>query len=353
MSKNHLNELALYYFVDDLDGANIPATRLSTILEKTRQNLRLTSLALTFLENQGLFALFRHINGSSTVDEFRKEAKEEQLLRKKEALSLILAKVEEKKKLDLAWKAHWALEAEKTKAAALVRERDPKYIAKVKNQNLRCRYDLDFFIKRDCFPRLMNILKRLDSGKRLTEKDILWLSTDGENYYNDQLRSAYHLLEAVFYTNQFKESQDPWMAINASSHYRKCSKALIADELLSNIDIERKNSNKIKSAFFTTQGGVKRDLQCKDEALDLGKKAHVLMDQDFRPCTLVGAIYMETGHYDVGQEWYAKGIERGASERAIDSDLRSIFMRADKIRKEEIRIHLLKIDPNRYYWTKK
>ena len=343
MSKNHLNELALYYFVDDLDGANIPATRLSTILEKTRQNLRLTSLALTFLENQGLFALFRHINGSSSVDEFHKEAKEEQLLRKKEALSLIQ---KEKEELELSWEAHH-------RAIDLARERDPKYIAKVKNQNLRCRYDLDFFIKRDCFPRLMNILKRLDSGKRLTEKDILWLSTDGKDYYNDQLRSAYHLLEAVFYTNQFKESQDPWMAINASSHYRKCSKALIADELLSNIDIERKKSNKIKSAFFTTQGGVKRDLQCKDEALDLGKKAHVLMDQDFRPCTLVGAIYMETGHYDVGQEWYAKGIERGASEGAIDSDLRSIFMRADKIRKEEIRIHLLKIDPNRYYWTKK
>ena len=39
---------------------------------------------------------------------------------------------------------------------------------------------------------------------------------------------------------------------------------------------------------------------------------------------------METDRYDLGQEWYAKAIERGASERSIDSDLRSIYSACQK-----------------------
>lgn len=142
------------------------------------------------------------------------------------------------------------------------------------------------------------------------------------------------------------------MAVNASSHYRKGDKSAVADKLLSAIDIEKKKSPKIKSAFFTTHGGVKRDLQQKDEALRLGEKAHLLMSKDFRPCTLLGAVYMETGRYDLGQEWYAKAVERGASEQAIDSDLRSIFMRADKASQDEMRTHLLGVDPERYRWVR-
>jgi Flp pilus assembly protein TadD len=353
MSGNTHIELAIYYCVDDLPGAHIPATRIITILERFQQGRPLTSLALTYLESQGLLALHRHISDGSTVDEFRKAAKAEQVLRKQDAEAVRLAEIAERAEKEAARQAQIKLAQEKANAARQALERDPKYIAKIKNQKLRASYDLNFFIEQHLFATLMDILRRVDVGKRLAEKDLLWLSTDGDEYYSEKLKSTYHSNEAEFYASEFVKNQDPWMAINASSHYRKCNKAGIADKLLNTIDIEKKKSPKIKSAFFTTHGGVKRDLGQKDEALRLGEKAHHLMNKDFRPCTLLGAVYMETGQYDLGQEWYAKAVERGASERAVDSDLRSIFMRADKTTQVEMRAHLLKVDPERYRWVEK
>jgi hypothetical protein len=68
---------------------------------------------------------------------------------------------------------------------------------------------------------------------------------------------------------------------------------------------------------------------------------------------LIGAVNIEIGNYDLGQAWYKKAVERGASEKSVDDDLRSIFMRADKSKQDELRDHLLKIDPVRYSWVKK
>ena len=45
-----------------------------------------------------------------------------------------------------------------------------------------------------------------------------------------------------------------------------------------------------------------RDLEHWDEALCLGEKAHALKADNYRPCTLLGAIHMETGNYSLGQE---------------------------------------------------
>ena len=353
MSNNQLHNLATSFYVDDLEGATIPASRLAAILEKAARNISITRLASKYLEKQGLLALCKYVNGNVTVEQFRKDAKEEQFLRKKEALAVLLVKEAEIKKQEEIRQAKLRLEAEKRKAALLALEQDPKYIAKVKNQNLRYKYELDFFIERDCFSTLMNILKRVDSGKRLTEKDLIWLSTTGEEYFSDQLKSAYHHLEAEYYLTQFKDSEDPWMAVNASSHYRKCSQPKAADKILCSICIEKYKSSKVKSALLTTHGGVKRDLKKKDEAIELGKKAHMLTGQNFRPCTLIGAVYMETGDHSLGYEWYQKAIKLGASERGIDSELRSIYMRADKTNKLSMRAHLLQIDPHRYRWVNK
>ena len=89
-----------------------------------------------------------------------------------------------------------------------------------------------------------------------------------------------------------------------------------------------------------------------DEALGLGEQAHLFTPQDFRPCTLLGAVNMEIGHYDLGQSWYRKAVKRGYSEESVDDELRSIFKCAEKSKQEALRNHLLKIDPVRYSWAK-
>ena len=111
-------------------------------------------------------------------------------------------------------------------------------------------------------------------------------------------------------------------------------------------------THKLKSAICTTYGGVMRDLGRWNEGLRLGERAHALMPDDYHPCTLLGAVHMETGNLSLGQEWYAKAVERGATVDSVDQDLRNIFFRADKARQAEIGEFLLSQDPVRYAWVK-
>lgn len=128
----------------------------------------------------------------------------------------------------------------------------------------------------------------------------------------------------------------------------ECRKVEEAHALLITIPAERQKTPKLKSAIRTTHGGALRDMQRWDEAIALGTEAHTLTQKDFRPCTLLGAVNFELGNYDLAKAWYDKAVERGASEKTIDHDLRGIFERADKAKREEIRAILLREDPVRY-----
>ena len=152
--------------------------------------------------------------------------------------------------------------------------------------------------------------------------------------------------------NEFLRTGDPWSAVSASPHYRRCHQAEDAKELLAKVEPGKLNSNKVESAFCTTRGGVMRDLGEREEAKALGEKAHALMPKSFQPCTLLGAIYMETGELEVGQEWYQKAIERGATHDSVDKELQRIFSRADKAMKERISAFLLLDDRVRYKWAR-
>ena len=57
------------------------------------------------------------------------------------------------------------------------------------------------------------------------------------------------------------------------------------------------------------------------------------------------------GNYSLGQEWYAKAVERGATVDSVDQDLRNIFHRADQAKKAEMREFLLREDSVRYSWV--
>ena len=96
-----------------------------------------------------------------------------------------------------------------------------------------------------------------------------------------------------------------------------------------------------------------RDLSRLVEALEFGSQAHLLTPKNFRPCTLLGAVNFEMGNYEIGTDWYAKAAERGATESSIDNDLRGIFLRADRAKRDEIMTYLLTQDPVRYKWVHK
>jgi hypothetical protein len=349
----HLNpiEVAHRYFVTDRLDASIPATRLRNILESLQQDRQLSSIALNYLQKQGLTSLERLAQREVTYEAFCEFARVEQVKREFLAQAERDAKEAEKQASEAAWAVQYALRCQRAEDARIARESDPKYISKMRNQQLRVRYGLDQFIENDCFGRLMDILRRVDGGNRFTDDDVLWLKTEGKDYYSDRLRMVFHEREAEFFAGEYKRTNDAWMAVNASSHYRKCDQPKTAHDLLAAISVETQRSPQLKSALCTTHGGVMRDLERWDKALELGHSAHSLTSKDFRPCTLLGAVHTELGDYEVGQTWYKKAIERGASERSIDHDLRGIFLRADKAKREEIKAFLLREDPVRYDWV--
>lgn len=94
-----------------------------------------------------------------------------------------------------------------------------------------------------------------------------------------------------------------------------------------------------------------RDMGRLNDARQLGEQGHALQPLGYRPCTLLGAVHMELGNFGEARDWYVQAKERGASERTIDSDLRAIFLRADKAKREAIKSFLLTEDPHRYRWV--
>ena len=152
--------------------------------------------------------------------------------------------------------------------------------------------------------------------------------------------------------DEFREQGDCWLAVNASSHFRKAGESGRADQVLGGIKLADNAPRKLRSALCTTHGGVMRDLERWDDALRLGQDAHALTPKDYRPCTLLGAVYMETSRYDLGQLWYAKAVERGANERDVDNDLRNIYQRANRDKKAALSAFLIRLDPQRYAWAR-
>lgn len=346
------SNIAGKYFLSDVPGATVPATRLSTILANLDQDKKLSEIALEYLRQQGYFALRNLASGETTYEEFSNLARIEQG-RRESAAAEIRQKEEAERLRTVAESA--AKEAARTaeyERQRLIQESDPKYIAKVKNQQLRARYGLDQFIEKESFNRLMGILHRIDGGTRFSDEDVLWLTTEGSDYYSDELRFEFHSREATFFASEFVRTRDPWNAVNASGHYRKCDGAGAAHGLLERVSLEGLKSPKLKSAVRTTHGGAMRDLGRFEEAIRYGAEAHAIMDKDFRPCTLLGAVNFELGNYETARDWYAKAAERGASERSIDDELRGIYMRADKSKRDEIRAFLLREDPVRYKWAR-
>jgi tetratricopeptide (TPR) repeat protein len=306
---------------------------------------------VSFLQRQGLEALHRFASGALPYERFHQLALAERATRLESAAAAKLAREIEDRARNVATQARMKLAHEKAEAARQAQESDPKYIAKIKNQQLRDRYGVDIFVEPQCFGRLMDILKCVDAAQRLSDQDYVWLTAVGKAYFSEQLRTAYHRLESDFFFGEFKKTRDPWMAVNASGHYRKCNRASEAFALLSSLDVEAQKSAKLKAALCTTHGGVMRDLKRWDEALRLGEKAHSIKPNDYRPCTLLGAIHMETGNYNFGQEWYAKAVERGATIDSVDQDLRNIFFRADQAKQAEMREFLLSDNAARYAWV--
>ncbi|MEI7899759.1 MAG: hypothetical protein WCK89_05870 [bacterium] len=348
MSGYVLLNTAVKYRMADVKGAANPGGQLANILEQIEAEAKLSNTLLKYLDGKGFFALMRLGARKITYADYLPIAEQEQAARIGAA-----AEVErrERERVEREWRA---LDQQR-EAEQRARMIDPRYQAKIREDGLREQYGLDCFIDREDYPKIMGLVRSLDKGIRIQEEDYVWLSTHGgenyDRYLTSELESRYHAIEAEFLVSEFKRTGDPWHAVNASSLFRKCGQPGPAEKLLGGIDVSRIREAKLKSALYTTNGGVKRDLGDLAAAFELGGQAHALTPRDFRPCTLLGAVCYERGDCEQGRAWYDKAVERGFDEAAVDGELRSIFRRLDPQKRDGMREHLLGLDPIRYKWA--
>ena len=346
-----VEQLAKKYHVEDVSGAALPGSRISNILMHIERGMALTTSTRSYLEKQQCQALLSLVAGEIDYEEFSRLIHKEKAARKqqreREEKARQQAREKEEQRLQKAYEERRKKEVQER----LRRESDPRYIAKRESNRLREAYGLIHYIEQEDFRRVMGILRTLDSEKRLSEEDFVWLCASDE-YFTPIMWRRHHRTEALFYTKQYHANKDLWALVNASSHYRKAEKAEDAHALLSPVQVKQIKNKKLKSALWTTHGGVKRDMGQYENAIALGLKAHQTTPDNFRPCTLLGAIHMELGNFGEGNDWYQQAIERGFTERDMDEDLKKIFRKADKEHQESMRAFLLSQDPYRFSWAK-
>ena len=328
--ESRLLNLCQQYFLDPLNSNLLIPSRLKDIVKKYEEKQSLSKFEEVYIHEYMLRSL------SGFLPDFQKKIRN---------------------KVELERVAEDKIRQEKLRQEAIEKQKllesDPVYIAKQKEKALLKKYEINEHLSGVLPTELSEILSKLDTEIRLSQDEAVWLNTIGKKFFTTKVRHKFHRLEANYYLQEFeKNKKNIWNAINASSQLRKCRASLEAEELLAKMLIDGMKDKKLLSAYFTTLGGVRRDLRKVEVAIDNAFKAHNLTPDNYRPCTLLGAIYMETRQYTLGHEWYEKASERGAPKQSINADLKSILSKMDKAQRNEMIEHLLKLDPYTYSWLK-
>jgi len=345
MNRQITASLAGRYFLDDLPGALQPGARLYDILKKIDEGVPLSRLSLSYLKTSKLEALLLLVAGEIGWESFQQKAEQERADR----IELAGKRAAEKADALAAQATQRAIELKEFFAA---QARNPKLIRQREAKELRQRFGIGY-VDSEYYPRVMSLLRRVSKGDRLSSEDVVWIQTEAEECWTDELQKAWNAIEAEALTREWERSGNPWDAVNASSHWRKAARPNSALALTQEVLAKARPDAKTRSALLTTRGGALRDLRRLDEAKAMGLEAHQLTPKDFRPCTLLGAVHIELGDLMAGHAWYMKAEKLGADKRSVDNDLRTLLARSSKSEQQRICGFLLQQDPQRFAWLRK
>lgn len=155
--------------------------------------------------------------------------------------------------------------------------------------------------------QFIDIIFKIDCGESLTENEIDFI-------FN---RSAFELLGKYFEKNIV---DDKWNILNAAKYYRKARLIDKAFRLTDFGNIQQNqfkhhiDFNKFTAAVLTSHGACWRDYgnlsdaeKCARDAL----KYHI----SFYPYNLLGAIYIEKGNFEEGEEFFQKAESLGSEKK--------------------------------------
>ena len=223
-------------------------------------------------------------------------------------------------------------------------------------------YAVDNYRNSSLSSPLYAILQKLEKKERLEPTEVAWLNEnkvdgyyflkEGQKLFSGKIYTAYHQIEATFYEQEYKRTQNKWNLPNASSHWRSAEKPKRALKLTESLNFDKIKENKLKSALLTTRGGAFRDINKLNDAESCALKAIEYHEKSHHPYTLMGAICFERGEYLKGEIWFEKAIKRGATPRDEDREIKRVLKNAkDENKRRELVEYLLKKDRTRYNWA--
>ncbi|MBN6709776.1 hypothetical protein JFL47_00770 [Haemophilus haemoglobinophilus] len=287
-------------------------------LEQNRLDTRMKSYYLSFLKLNNFNALHDLLDSKINYNQFRKNASLETRTDK----TLIIPSVFEH--------PDYQRKHKENKRKAL-------------NTDVRKYFEVGY-IDSSKFTKLMPILIRLYNKKRINEEQKVFLLIEkdefGNSYFDyEKIYTQYHLIEGDYYLKEFQKHKDIWKLINASSHFRKANQSEKVKKYLENIDKKLLSSLKIESAYLTTYSAVNRDLGNFSRALDLANTAHIKQETDYRPCTLLGAIYFDLQNIEKGHEWFKKAQNLGADNNVLLAEIKNLYLKSSNEYKFKLEAH--------------
>ncbi len=331
-------DIAVAFFLDDIPGVNIPGTSMCGVLETIKSSRPITVFQQDFLRRNGYEALLLFALGELDMAAFRARAQREQQGRLVASAAAKEREVAEKARRE---------EITNRKNAAIFAEQTKKLERRRKLRELPDRFGLPFVEGAD-FKRVNRILRSVADGQPIQKDELVWLGSGGSEYWTDKLRTAHHQNMARILSDEWHQTGDVWKAINACGHWRKAALPEKGLSIAETALVQPVKGDKAHSALLTTSGGALRDLRRLEDAARLGKEAHSLTPNDFRPCTLLGAVHIELGQHVTGAKWYDMAEARGASRNLIDRELQSILKAAAQEERTQIREALKAHDASRY-----
>ena len=145
--------------------------------------------------------------------------------------------------------------AERAAASASIFN-DPEFRRRLEAKQLRRKYSVGY-IEPHHYRRAMRLLGLLSQGQRLEAADVVWLQTEAEECWTLAVAAAWNELEAQALSAVWRKTGDPWAAVNASSHWRKCDQPSMSLQLTSEA-LASASAPKVRSALLTTRGGALR-----------------------------------------------------------------------------------------------
>ena len=183
--------------------------------------------------------------------------------------------------------------------------------------------------------QLFEILVRIEGDEMISKDQLTWLRD----------KNIYPVL-AVCY-EKFANSGDPMKLASAGSFWRKAG---CPERALKITDQFIPNENSDKATILTMRGGAFRDIKDFENAEACGLEAMSLMPNKYFPYNLLGALYVQMGIPEKGEEFFEKAKKLGSK-----NDENRDFQKALKLAEPEARRksaeYFLKKDPEKYKWA--